>query len=74
MLINAMKNTGFALYFVLSLLSGCGQPGPLYLPTNKPPMYVEPEAEPETKDAAPKQETKPQPPPQPEIKPPATEQ
>jgi predicted small lipoprotein YifL len=72
MLINAMKNTGFALYFVLSLLSGCGQPGPLYLPTSKPPMYVEPE--PETKDAASKQETKPQPPPQPEIKPPATEQ
>jgi predicted small lipoprotein YifL len=74
MLINAMKNTGFALYFVLSLLSGCGQPGSLYLPTSKPPMYVEPEAEPETKGAAPKQETKPQPPPQPDIKQPVKDQ
>jgi predicted small lipoprotein YifL len=69
-----MKDHSYPLFLFCLLIAGCGQPGPLYLPTSKPPMYVEPEAEPETKDAASKQETKPQPPPQPEIKTPATEQ
>ena len=32
------------------LLSACGQPGPLYLPGQKPPIYVEPSPEPEVKD------------------------
>jgi predicted small lipoprotein YifL len=73
-LINAMKNTGFALYLLCSLLYGCGQPGPLYLPTSKPPIYVEPDAEPETKNTVPKQEIKPQSPPQPETKQPAKDQ
>lgn len=38
-----------ALYVVLS---GCGQPGPLYLPGTAPPIHVEPEPkpEPETKN------------------------
>lgn len=30
------------IYF---LVSACGQPGPLYLPTDKPPVYVPPEAQ-----------------------------
>jgi predicted small lipoprotein YifL len=25
------------------LLNACGQPGPLYLPSQKPPIHVEPE-------------------------------
>jgi predicted small lipoprotein YifL len=32
---------------ILPLIQGCGQPGPLYLPTEKPPIHVEPEPEPE---------------------------
>jgi predicted small lipoprotein YifL len=67
-----MRNTCFAVYLFCALLSGCGQPGPLYLPTDKPPIYAEPD--PETKDIEPKQATKPEPPPQPEIKQPATDQ
>jgi predicted small lipoprotein YifL len=41
----------FVLPLVLLLLSACGQPGPLYLPSSKPPIYVEPEpvSKPETK-------------------------
>jgi len=31
----------------LLMLSACGQPGPLYLPSSKPPIYVEPEPVPE---------------------------
>lgn len=27
---------------LILLLSGCGQPGPLYLPGQKPPIHVEP--------------------------------
>ncbi len=30
------------------LLSACGQPGPLYLPTDKPPVYVPPEEQVQT--------------------------
>lgn len=44
-----MKDTSFALFLFASILSGCGQPGPLYLPTDKPPIYVEPDTEPEAK-------------------------
>jgi predicted small lipoprotein YifL len=69
-----MKDPSYALFLFCLLLVGCGQPGPLYLPTNKPPIYVEPDVEPEVKDAAPKQETKPQPPPQPDIKQPVKDQ
>ncbi|MEQ1543494.1 lipoprotein [Methyloglobulus sp.] len=70
-----MKDHSYPLFLFCLLIAGCGQPGPLYLPTNKPPVYVEPDAEPETnKDAAPKQETKPQPPPQPDIKQPVKDQ
>lgn len=36
---------------LLAFLSGCGQPGPLYLPGQKAPIHVEPEpaANPEPK-------------------------
>ncbi len=53
---NKGKNThsNFSAWFFVGLLyllalSACGQPGPLYLPNNKPPIYVEPEPVPETK-------------------------
>ncbi len=44
------------LPIIYILVSACGQPGPLYLPTDKPPIYVPPaeqtkietEAKPET--------------------------
>jgi predicted small lipoprotein YifL len=71
-----MKNTSFALILLCPLLFACGQSGPLYLPTAKPPIYVEPEPnpKPETKDT----ETKPAPksvqPPQSDIKQPTTTQ
>ena len=29
--------------FACLLLFGCGQSGPLYLPTDEPPIHVEPE-------------------------------
>jgi predicted small lipoprotein YifL len=67
-----MKDYSFTLVLLSLILSACGQPGPLYLPTDKPPIYAEPD--PETKDIEPKQATKPEPPPQPEIKQPATDQ
>jgi predicted small lipoprotein YifL len=44
-----MKNFSFALLLLSLTLSGCGQPGPLYLPGTKPPFYVPPEPEPEAK-------------------------
>jgi predicted small lipoprotein YifL len=44
-----MKNFSFALLLLGLMLSGCGQPGPLYLPGTKPPFYVPPEPEPEAK-------------------------
>lgn len=69
-----MKDYRYPLFLLCLLLSGCGQPGPLYLPTNKPPIYVEPDAEPEAENTAPKQETKPKSPPQPETKQPVKEQ
>jgi predicted small lipoprotein YifL len=39
------------LFLFLSLwsaLTGCGQPGPLYLPGTTPPIHVEPEPEPKS--------------------------
>ncbi|WP_411725289.1 LPS translocon maturation chaperone LptM [Methyloglobulus sp.] len=65
-----MKDYRFALFLLCLVLPGCGQPGPLYLPSDKPPIYVEPEPAPETKD----KETRPEPPPQPKIKQPAKKQ
>ncbi len=37
------KHTQFGVLLVVCLISACGQPGPLYLPTDKPPVYVAPE-------------------------------
>jgi predicted small lipoprotein YifL len=46
-----MKDFSFILLLLSLTLSGCGQPGPLYLPGTKPPFYVPPEevTEPEAK-------------------------
>jgi predicted small lipoprotein YifL len=55
------------LGWVIALI-GCGQPGPLYLPTDKPPVYVPPEeltkeeAETKTDDAQKEIKPPPQPP------------
>jgi predicted small lipoprotein YifL len=57
-----MRIFSFAILFSSLMVTACGQPGPLYLPTDKPPIYVEPDAEAETKDA----EKQPVSPPQPE--------
>ena len=40
------------LLTVLPTLTGCGQPGPLYLPGTKPAVYVPPEPAPESKPKA----------------------
>lgn len=59
-------NTKYYLGFIglVLVLTACGQPGPLYLPTDKPPVYVPPEEqtkqEPDTQPDASK-DTKPQP-------------
>jgi predicted small lipoprotein YifL len=58
MLIDAMKTTCISL-LLLGLLSACGQPGPLYLPTAKPPVYVAPDKEAKTKEETPKAESGP---------------
>jgi predicted small lipoprotein YifL len=43
-----MKTTKLFLFLAAcSALTGCGQPGPLYLPGTTPPIHVEPEPEPE---------------------------
>ncbi len=48
----AMKHYKLLLLIQLAtVLTGCGQPGPLYLPGQAPPIHVEPEP-------APKQEPK----------------
>jgi predicted small lipoprotein YifL len=88
-----IMQTNFAIIFALSvktmkkiarlglpfftLLAACGQPGPLYLPTDKPPIYVQPQEQQKpgpTPEAtpAPAQETKPVP--QIDGTPPATDQ
>ncbi len=60
------KLTHSGLLLSVFLLSACGQPGPLYLPTDKAPVYVPPEEqakqEPDTKPDAQKEI---KPPPQP---------
>jgi predicted small lipoprotein YifL len=43
--------TNFRLFLILLLgwlMTGCGQPGPLYLPGSKAPIHVEPEPKPES--------------------------
>lgn len=40
-----LSKLSMSLIFLMSLLA-CGQTGPLYLPDQKPPIHVEPEAEP----------------------------
>jgi predicted small lipoprotein YifL len=55
-----MKYDYLALFLIGTLLAGCGQPGLLYLPTDKPPIHVEPDEKPETKEEAPKQESAPE--------------
>jgi predicted small lipoprotein YifL len=35
---------------VVVVLSGCGQPGPLYLPKDQPPVYAKPEPKVEGKN------------------------
>jgi predicted small lipoprotein YifL len=37
----------FLFLAMISALTGCGQPGPLYLPGTAPPIHVEPEPKPE---------------------------
>ncbi len=39
-----MKHIKYGIGFLFGLLvAGCGQQGPLYLPGEKPPIYVPPE-------------------------------
>jgi len=68
-----MKDARFVLLLTGLILSGCGQPGPLYLPGDKPPIYVPPEAQPETK-TEPKPAPTPQLPPHPDSNQPTKEQ
>jgi predicted small lipoprotein YifL len=43
-----MKPSKCLLFFLALLtLTACGQPGPLYLPDQKPPIQTAPEPEPE---------------------------
>lgn len=43
-----MKIHTYLLFLLITpVLTNCGQPGPLYLPTEKPPIHVEPEPQPE---------------------------
>jgi len=45
-----MKTSNLFLFLAAySALTGCGQPGPLYLPGTAPPIHVEPEPKPEPK-------------------------
>jgi predicted small lipoprotein YifL len=37
------------LLIVSSVLAGCGQPGPLYLPSKAPPVNIEPSPKPDQK-------------------------
>ena len=57
-----MKINLFLATFLLSFtLSGCGQPGPLYLPTDKPPIYVAPEENTQSDEEVSKPKTENQP-------------
>jgi predicted small lipoprotein YifL len=45
-----MKPSKLFLFLLLNtVLAGCGQPGPLYLPGHAPPIHVEPEPAQKTK-------------------------
>jgi predicted small lipoprotein YifL len=58
-----MKTCKLLIFLLLgSVLAGCGQPGPLYLPDKPPPIHVEPEPETEPEPATEhKTEPKPEP-------------
>jgi predicted small lipoprotein YifL len=71
MLINVMKFNHFAFLLAGAILTGCGQPGPLYLPKDKPPANIGPDAS--EADAEKKAQEKPEPQPQPEILQPSTD-
>lgn len=49
-----MKYKCWTIGAMTFFLFGCGQPGPLYLPKNKPPVYVPPE---KNEDSATEQKT-----------------
>ena len=38
-----MKSNCWPCAMLILIISGCGQPGPLYLPKDKPPVYVAPD-------------------------------
>ncbi|MGZ8161969.1 MAG: LPS translocon maturation chaperone LptM [Methylobacter sp.] len=49
-----MKTCKLLIFLLLgSVLAGCGQPGPLYLPDRPAPIHVEPEPEPEPQEKEP---------------------
>lgn len=54
-----MKDVNHIWLIVGLMLSACGQPGPLYLPSSKPPVYVEPEPEAQSTEPN-QQQTKPE--------------
>lgn len=60
-----MKDNHLTFLLMGLILSGCGQPGPLYLPTDKPPTQVRSEAS--EADTEKKTQDKPESPSQPEI-------
>ncbi|MGZ8240802.1 MAG: LPS translocon maturation chaperone LptM [Methylobacter sp.] len=50
----SMKTCKLLIFLLLgSVLAGCGQPGPLYLPDRPAPIHVEPEPEPEPQEKEP---------------------
>lgn len=50
-LMNSYKTlTVIVTSLLVSIVTGCGQTGPLYLPGQKPPIYVPPEPIPEPED------------------------
>jgi predicted small lipoprotein YifL len=59
MIVNDAMKTTRITFLLLGLLSACGQPGPLYLPTDKPPVYVAPDKESKAQEEAPKAESDP---------------
>ena len=65
----------FSVFATVSVLSACGQPGPLYLPTDKPPIYVAPtESTQQETESKPEQEKATTSPPKPESNQPTKEQ
>ncbi|ESS72423.1 hypothetical protein MGMO_57c00030 [Methyloglobulus morosus KoM1] len=60
-----MKDNPLTFLLMGLILTGCGQPGPLYLPTDKPPIQAKPGVS--EADAEKKTPDKTESPPQPEI-------